>query len=112
MVRSDGRILATAGWDGKVRIYDSKRLSALAVLKWHTEGCYAVDFGQVGQAVSHIWSGACGGVDMQFKGRGETIGESTVGESTVSALREQRERARHWVAVGSKDGKVSLWDVY
>ena len=84
-------IFATAGWDGKIRIYDTKRLRELAVLKWHKEGCYAVDFGLVGQAVS-----------MQNGGD----------ENTVSALREERERARHWVAAGSKDGKVSLWDVF
>ncbi|RAK79955.1 WD40 repeat domain-containing protein, partial [Aspergillus fijiensis CBS 313.89] len=41
-VRSDGRILATAGWDSRVRVYSCKTLKEVAVLKWHREGCYAV----------------------------------------------------------------------
>ncbi|KAF8421658.1 WD40-repeat-containing domain protein [Tirmania nivea] len=104
VIRSDGKILATSGWDGKVRIYSTKSLKELAVLKWHKGGCYAVDFGYVAEA-----EGAIGGdsADMQLQKR-----ETTVASMTVSAAREKREQERHWVAAGGKDGKVTLWEVY
>lgn len=46
-VRSDGRLIVTAGWDARIRIYSSKTLKEVAVLKWHKEGVYAVAFGQI-----------------------------------------------------------------
>ncbi|GME27423.1 wd40 repeat-like protein [Neofusicoccum parvum] len=49
-VRSDGRILATAGWDGRVRVYSARSVREVAVLAWHKEGCYAVAFADVGAA--------------------------------------------------------------
>jgi hypothetical protein len=49
-VRSDGRILATGGWDTRIRIYSAKTLKEVAVLKWHKEGVYAVDFAKVLEA--------------------------------------------------------------
>ncbi|KAF2813097.1 WD40 repeat-like protein [Mytilinidion resinicola] len=45
-VRSDGRIFATAGWDGRVRVYSAKSLKEVAVLKWHREGVFGVAFAQ------------------------------------------------------------------
>ena len=72
-VRSDGRLLVTGGWDARVRIYSTKTLKEVAVLKWHKEGVYAVGFGE---------------------------------------LLSPDAPARHWVAAGAKDGKVSLWEVF
>ncbi|QIW99373.1 hypothetical protein AMS68_004891 [Peltaster fructicola] len=46
-VRSDEKILATAGWDGRVRVYSTRTMKELAVLKWHKEGCYAVAFAEL-----------------------------------------------------------------
>jgi WD40 repeat protein len=40
-VRSDGRLLVTGGWDWRIRIYSSKTLKEVAVLKWHKQGVYA-----------------------------------------------------------------------
>lgn len=107
VVRSDGRILATSGWDGKARIYSTKSLKELAVLKWHKDGCYAVDFGCVDVAGGA--EGAAGGdsADTQLQ-----KWETTVTGMAVSAAREKREQERHWVAVGGKDGKVTLWEIY
>jgi WD40 repeat protein len=46
-VRSDGRLLVTGGWDWRIRIYSSKTLKEVAVLKWHEQGVYAVAFGEI-----------------------------------------------------------------
>lgn len=45
-VRCDGMIFATAGWDGKVRVFDYKNMLPLAVLK-SSEGVTCVDFGDI-----------------------------------------------------------------
>lgn len=90
-VRSDGRLFATAGWDGRVRVYAARGMGELAVLKWHREGCYAAAFAEV--------------LDDGEEGEGAK-------GMTVAQQRVARVRATHWLAAGSKDGKVSLWDVY
>jgi len=91
-IRSDGKIFATAGWDGRFRIFSTKgKMKELAVLKWHTVGCYAVTFADI--------------LD-------EKEGEGEKGEKSVELARVRRESRRHWVAGGAKDGKVSLWEVF
>lgn len=94
VVRIDGKIFATAGWDGRVRVYSAKKMSELAVLKWHKEGCYAAAFAKILDEV------------------GDAAGEEGGGALTASQRREARSRATHWLAAGSKDGKVSLWAIY
>ena len=105
VIRSDGKILATSGWDGRIRIYSTKNLKELAVLKWHKDGCYAVDFAIVGVAEDAV-TARTDDVDMQGSSGAAGTG------MTVSAAREKREMARHWVGAGGKDGKVTLWEVY
>jgi hypothetical protein len=46
-VRSDGRLLVTGGWDCRIRIYSSRTLKEVAVLKWHLLGVYAVAFSDI-----------------------------------------------------------------
>ena len=43
-VRGDGKLLASAGWDGKVRVYKRATGKALAVLKYHSQAASAVAF--------------------------------------------------------------------
>lgn len=92
VLRNDGKIFATAGWDGRVRVYGTVKMKEVAVLKWHREGCYAVGFAEVGLEDEEVVKG------------GGTMG--------VKEERVWRARVGHWVVVGGKDGKVSLWDVY
>lgn len=100
-VRDDGKIFATAGWDGRVRVYAVKSMRELAVLKWHQEGCYAVAFADVD------------GGDVLAPGlHDEEKGKELGGALTVRQERIRRAESTHWLAVGSKDGKVSLWDIY
>ena len=46
-MRSDGKIFATAGWDSRVRIYNTKTMKEIACLKWHKEGVYATAFAEI-----------------------------------------------------------------
>ncbi|KAL9080754.1 MAG: hypothetical protein Q9157_000541 [Trypethelium eluteriae] len=97
-VRSDEKILATAGWDSRIRVYSARTLRELAVLKWHKEGCYALSFATMYEPKDQL-AAKDDGVDDY-----ETL--------TAGQRREVRVKSTHWLAVGSKDGKVSLWDIY
>ncbi|KAK6579696.1 hypothetical protein PZA11_007932 [Diplocarpon coronariae] len=99
-IRNDGRVFATAGWDARVRVYAVKSMQELAVLKWHREGCYSVAFADVETGER----AAPGG-----EGREPVEREGTV---SVKEKRLWRAQTAHWLAAGSKDGKVSLWDIY
>ena len=99
-IRSDESIFATAGWDGRMRVYTTKSMKELAVLKWHKEGCYAVAFAKISA------TNASGGGDA------EADGSIIKRSQTVSEQRIAKAKSTHWLAAGSKDGKVSLWDIY
>jgi len=141
-MRNDGKIFATAGWDGRVRVYSTKTVKELACLKWHREGIYAVEFAEI---ISEKGDNLAGGrLDTESAGGrrteecssyhdeckkgskldGQTGRELTRRESmeeasmvelnsmTVSEQRKQQTQQTHWLAAGSKDGKISLWDIY
>lgn len=107
-LRSDGRIFATAGWDSNVRVYSSKTLKEMAVLQWHKVGAYALAFANV-RTAEEMKTG---------KPTAEEISDSTIiantskAVTTVKERRLQKAKDTHWVATGSKDGKVALWDIY
>ncbi|KAK5121743.1 hypothetical protein LTR85_004618 [Meristemomyces frigidus] len=98
-VRSDEKIFATAGWDGRARVYSAKTMKELAVLKWHKGGCYALSFADMGQGAAE---GGTSEEDERIIKR----------DLTVSERRTAKAQSTHWLAAGSKDGKVSLWDIY
>ncbi|PGH19554.1 hypothetical protein AJ80_03890 [Polytolypa hystricis UAMH7299] len=129
-IRSDGKIFATAGWDQRVRVYSCKAMRELAVLKWHQEGCYTVAFAEMGV----FTDGSSNNMDSNATTTGEkservqdvvdTDAQETTtstsltrreGIGSLAAIKEQRSRKAqltHWLAAGSKDGKISLWDIY
>ncbi|KAI0860367.1 WD40-repeat-containing domain protein [Xylaria cubensis] len=126
-IRSDGRIFATAGWDSKVRIYSAKTMTELAVLKWHDVGCYAAAFSVLDVGQKHVFENS---QDKPGKsepeeqttdlnntivtGNKETAmtAASRPGELSVKDRRIKMAKEAHWLAAGSKDGKISLWDIY
>ncbi|KAI1913740.1 Astra associated protein 1 Asa1 [Ophidiomyces ophidiicola] len=115
-IRSDERILVTAGWDNRARVYSCKSLKELAVLKWHKEGCYAVSLAYVEPDIKSMRPPVDSTVASPVKKEPESIAltlKSSPG--SLAGIKQQRHREAtltHWVAVGSKDGKISLWDIY
>jgi ASTRA-associated protein 1 len=108
-VRSDGKIFATAGWDARVRVYSAKTLKELAVLRWHKTGCYATAFAQIDTSPSvHEIEESDGETKAVGNGKMAAVKQSNV----VQQKRDDKAQTTHWLAVGSKDGKVSLWDIY
>ncbi|KAI0380377.1 WD40 repeat-like protein [Hypomontagnella monticulosa] len=108
-IRSDGKIFATAGWDSKVRVYSTKTMSELAVLKWHEVGCYAVAFATIanGKAPDSTKTDE----ESNEKSGNGTIA-SRLGQLSVKDRRIKMAKEAHWLAAGSKDGKISVWDIY
>ena len=120
-IRSDGRIFATAGWDTKVRVYSVASMKELAVLKWHKEGCFAVAFAEVINVQedkegtdegkleeSRPKAGSSEGVETALVAPPRRVGLAI----SAKGKRIQQATHTHWVAAGSKDGKVSLWEIY
>lgn len=111
-IRSDGRIFATAGWDSKVRVYSTKTMKELAVLKWHQVGCYAVAFADV-RISDQTEEENSTSDDSQLTGSSSTrTGSLTRTGLSVKEQRIATARKTHWIAAGAKDGKISLWDIY
>lgn len=115
VVRSDGRIFATAGWDSKARVYSCKTLKELAVLEWHKVGCYTVAFPDMNLADSAYADGHVerrGTEESGSSGHDRTVAAIANNRSLVKDQRLRQATATHWLAVGAKDGKISLWDIY
>ncbi|KAL6871269.1 WD40-repeat-containing domain protein [Trichoderma novae-zelandiae] len=123
-VRSDGKLLATAGWDSKIRIYSAKTLKELAVLSWHKVGAYAVAFASVDEPSTPQPTPSEQPVDKDMEDTTNAAREQDSADSpqegsltrragmSVKDRRLQLAKTAHWIAAGAKDGKVTLWDIY
>ncbi|GJN93633.1 hypothetical protein Rhopal_006690-T1 [Rhodotorula paludigena] len=99
-VRSDGRLLATAGWDGELRLYSAKTLQPLAVLSHHRTALQSLSFAPLAphrRSTTRSSEALLGG-DAEDEEEGEGDGGG--------------EEGRAWLAAGGQEGKVSLWSVY
>ncbi|CDM30858.1 hypothetical protein DTO013E5_496 [Penicillium roqueforti] len=116
-IRSDGKVFATAGWDGRIRVYSAKTMKELAVLKWHKDGCYSVAFGDT-ESTSSLMSSSPESARQEPRDTDQGAAGQTVIDvrdyslATVQQQRNQKVQETHWLAAGSKDGKISLWDIY
>ena len=121
-IRDDGLLLATAGWDSKGRVYKAPadnlsdgqakfdKPKEIAVLKWHNEGCYCTAFAHVLQPESKQYvSGESGNQHQQESKELTRTGSGHI--ETISRRRDRKAKDTHWLALGSKDGKISLWDI-
>lgn len=127
-IRSDGRIFATAGWDSNLRVYSTKTLKELAVLQWHKVGAYAVGFANLAPVASE--TSASTAVHNSAQEDKQNLASATIPSASdlvlnsdigglsstahpsVKDRRIRHAQTAHWIAGGSKDGKVSLWDIY
>jgi WD40 repeat protein len=64
-VRPDGKVVASGGWDRRVRLWQSKRMKPLAVLRHHTATVNAVDFSPCS---AWLASGSADGTVALWKG--------------------------------------------
>ncbi len=63
-MRPDGRVAATAGWDGRVRVFHCRRREPLAILRYHQRQAACVGFSSDGvllasggrDAMVAVWS--------------------------------------------------------
>lgn len=124
--RNDGKVFATAGWDGAGRVYSGKTMKEVAVLKWGSGvGCYATAFAQVkprcGKAAADVAEdreGDDASTSTSTSTPASTSNEialsptPTIAQSSIQQRRDEKARTTHWLAIGAKDGKVSLWDIY
>lgn len=116
-IRSDEKVFATAGWDSRIRVYSGKTMKELAVLKWHKDGCYSVAFGNT-DSTSSLLSPSPKSAEQEPRDADQgAAGQTTVDGrnyslATVQQQRNQKVQQTHWLAAGSKDGKISLWDIY
>jgi ASTRA-associated protein 1 len=106
-VRQDGKIFATAGWDARVRVYSTKTLKELAVLKWHQDGCYSIAFADNTRLDADETSSEAA--------KDQILVASKNCDSALEVIKHQRSikaQMTHWLAAGGKDGKISLWDIF
>ena len=106
-VRDDGRIFATAGWDARIRVYSTKTLRELAVLKWHEDGCYSITFAEIFLPVPPECS-----EEQEARALMRSPKSDDSALEIIKHLRSLKAQQTHWLAAGGKDGKISLWDIY
>lgn len=122
-IRSDNRIFSTAGWDARIRVYSAKTMKELAVLSWHKTGCYATAFAQTGlvgsapapqieQTEPELVSDPTPSAEREHGAELALTKQQSSVVTSIQQRREEKAQTTHWLAAGSKDGKVSLWDIY
>lgn len=114
-MRNDGRIYSTAGWDSRIRIYSAKSMKELAVLKHHKQGCYETALADV--EVTELTSVASlqqpvGTAHVPAGNSSDTLVPKSPPKGQAMTKYAQKVMQTHWLAAGSKDGNISLWNVF
>lgn len=98
-------------------------MKELAVLSWHKTGCYATAFAQtdlvvlapvlrVKQKEPELVSDFTLSAEREHEGELALTKQQSSVVTSIQQRREEQAQNTHWLAAGSKDGKVSLWDIY
>ena len=99
-VRSDKKVFATGGWDGKVRVPSTATFRPLANLSFFKETVQALAFGPDMRE----------GDDSRAE---EELDEDEDESASWDVQAEQRkEEAHQWLAAGGKDGRIALWNIH
>ena len=105
-IRSDNLIFAAACWDRAFRVYRCQTINTMSTYNWHREGCNAVAFGEIDNNPGHDTDPPPYETNPAFP---------THRPNTLGAMLQQRAekvQKTHWLAVGSKGGQISLWEMY
>ncbi|KAG0233439.1 WD40-repeat-containing domain protein [Mortierella sp. GBAus27b] len=129
-IRSDNKIIGLAGWDGRIRVFSTKTVKPLAVLKYHRESLDCLDFAVVQDHEETIDGAAFKKSDSVHSGSNitseqasepsqpegwceDTEDTSEEDSDTENTLKERHQwSGRHWIAAGGKEGRISLWVIY
>ena len=103
---ADDPRVATAGWDGTVRVWDPRNGVLKQTLKGHAGDVWGVSFGDGGKVVAsagadgtvRVWDAATGAERQVFRG-----------DRPFHAVRFGPDGTT--LAAGSRDGTVRVWDV-
>ena len=112
----DERIFATAGWDGRVRIFDWNRLRPLAILKHHEASVCSLAFSPHPVDARSIHDSVLGAVASDTLGC-ENAGMPLVAVDTENGLDGHQRQplgdgAGVVLASASKDARIALWKIY
>ncbi|THG97819.1 hypothetical protein EW145_g7538 [Phellinidium pouzarii] len=91
-LRSDGRVCAVGGWDGKIRLFSTKSFKSLGTLSYHTKSCQSVAFAH-----------------CEIYGRSDD-GDHLDDEDDELTEEEKEERCR-WLAAGGQDNRLTIWEL-
>lgn len=100
-------------------------MKELAVLKWHKDGCYAVDFAklidsqeddEVASKNNLEFTGEKDKSEAESPEAGKMVAQAPRRHLSLAVSPKERREYEathtHWIAAGSKDGKVSLWEIF
>ncbi|KAJ8096567.1 WD40 repeat-like protein [Lipomyces tetrasporus] len=116
-MRDDEKIFAVACWDGIVRVFVYKSLKLLASFKGgRQQGITCTKFGRTNLSDGY------GTNSEERVTSAATFHETALTRafdqihpkvsSTLKTKQEQKVRNKHWLAVGGKDGRIGLWEIY
>ncbi|KAK9321308.1 WD40 repeat-like protein [Lipomyces orientalis] len=116
-MRDDEKIFAVACWDGLVRVFVYKSLKLLASFKGgRQQGITCTKFGKTevsNDCGTNSEEKVTSAANFQATALTRSLGQiHTKVSSTLKTKQEQKVRNKHWLAVGGKDGRIGLWEIY
>ncbi|KAF5327014.1 hypothetical protein D9619_004885 [Psilocybe cf. subviscida] len=98
-LRSDGKVCAVGGWDGKTQLYSTKSFKALGILRYHKSAIHALEFAH----------GIAGGGQEADDHTGHSTDVEFDDEDELSS--EEKLARSRWLLSGSKDNRVAIWSL-